>query len=142
MKTLLVATTPEARDISLKHLGGHYEVIICLNMQDAYGALIGPVDLIACGIHFGDGAMYDLLRYAKALPDTKTIPFLSVNGAEAALSPVIRQSVEIATRALGADAFVELAQWRLQLGDDRAYEKMRGVINGLMEDKVEKFNRA
>jgi hypothetical protein len=137
MKTLLVATTPEAQDSVVKNLDSHYEIIFCTTMQDAYAALIGPVDLIACSVHFGEGAMYDLLRYAKALPDTKAIPFVAVHGADTALSPVMRQSVEIATRALGAEAFVELAKWRSQLGEDKAYAKLMDVMNGLMEETAE-----
>src|SRR4051812_9967198 len=111
MKTLLVATTPEAQESILKNLGGRFEIIFCNNMQDAFAALIGPVDLIACSLHFGEGAVYDLLRYVKSLPDTKTIPFVVIYGADDPLLPAMRQSIEIATRALGADAFVELARW-------------------------------
>jgi hypothetical protein len=142
MKTLLVATTPEAQDAVLKNLGGHFEIIFCTSMQDAFAALIGPVDLIACSMHFGEGAVYDLLRYVKSLPDTKTIPFVAIYGSDAMLSALTRQSIEIATRALGAEAFVELSRWSARWGEVKAYEKLMGIMNNLMADAADKSNWA
>jgi hypothetical protein len=142
MKTLLVATTPEAQDSILKNLGGSFEIIFCTSMQDAFAALIGPVDLIACSIHFGEGAVYDLLRYVKSSPDTKTIPFVAIYGSDVTLSSPMRQSIEIATRALGADAFVELARWSARSGEVKAYEKLMGIMNDLMADAADKSNWA
>jgi CheY-like chemotaxis protein len=132
MKTLLVATRPEARDSIFKNLDGHYRILFYSTMSETMAALNQhQVDLIACGIHFGEGELYDLLRYAKALPRTKAIPFIAVYGSGTELSPAMRQSVEIATRALGADAFVELAQWKAELGDEKAHKKLRDVFDKL-----------
>jgi CheY-like chemotaxis protein len=133
MKTLLVATRPEARDSIFKNLDGHYRILFYSTMSETMSAMNQhQIDLIACGIHFGEGELYDLLRYAKALPRTKSIPFIAVYGSGTELSPAMRQSVEIATRALGADAFVELAQWKAELGDEKAHKKLREVLDKLV----------
>ncbi len=142
MKTLLVATTPEAQDTILKNLGGRFEIIFCTSMQDAFAALIGPVDLIACSMNFGEGAVYDLLRYVKSLPDTKKIPFVVIYDSDDPLLPAMRQSVEIATRALGAEAFAELARWSARVGNAKAYEKLMGILNDLMAGATDESNWA
>lgn len=131
MRKILVATRPENQDSIAAELGQEVELRFCTSLRDAHTLLDEGIHLIACGIHFGEGEMYDLLKFAKSRPETMQIPFLCVYGSGAQLSPAIRRSIGIATSALGADAFIDFTQWKLELGEEAAILKMRKLIRQL-----------
>jgi hypothetical protein len=62
------------------------------------------------------------------------VPFVIVDTGTVALAPFIRQSVDIAARALGAAAVLPLTQWREEFGDEAAFEKYRNSIRKLLAD--------
>jgi CheY-like chemotaxis protein len=103
-------------------------------LSAAEAALNKNFDLIVCGVHFNDGQFYDFLRLAKAHPHTRHIPFVVVLADKESKSHYISQSVETASKALGADKVIPLSQWRDELGDEAAFEKFRYTIRKLLFD--------
>src|SRR5437868_6976999 len=122
MKKILVAVGQESIQGVTNALKGHYDLVCCTSLEEARSALDKSIDLVLCGLHFDEGRMLDFLRYAKADPSTRPIPFICIKIAEGMLSQAIIQSIEIASRALGADRFVDLHEWIIKLGDTKAYE--------------------
>lgn len=107
----------------------HFNLVFVTSLQDALSALDNSIDLIMCNVQFGDSELYDFLRATKLHPRARHLPFLVITGQMDAFSPAILQSIEIATKASGADQFVDLARWRKELGDAKAFEKVAAVIH-------------
>lgn len=91
-----------------------------------------PLDLIAISVHFNNGQFYDFLRLAKAHPKAKTVPIIVVHAGNEGNYEYIAQSVEIASKALGAAAVVPMTQWRQSMGDEAAFRKYREVIESVL----------
>jgi alpha-beta hydrolase superfamily lysophospholipase len=108
-------------------------------MQQAISAMDQEVDLITCGLHFGDDQLYDLLRAAKKHPRAKTLPFLVVHATDDKLSPMVRESIDIATKALGADQFVMLEDWRKEFGDEKAFAMLLATFKRFLKDRVDLY---
>lgn len=85
-------------------------------------------------MHFGDGQVYDFLRLAKASPESKNVPFFIIDSGKDQLYPYVLQSVEIASKALGAAAVIPITRWRRELGDERAFEAYRQAIRRELQD--------
>lgn len=132
LKRLLVAAAPESILAVSRALESHFTLIGAGSVAEAQSRVVQGIDLILCGLHFDEGRMFDLLRYVKANPATKSIPFLCIKSGDGTLSPALLESVEIASKALGADGFVVLHDWKKDFGDDAAYEKLRHLINRLI----------
>jgi CheY-like chemotaxis protein len=133
-KTVLVATRPEllaaAHQIYLKP---EFNLVFCTTLNEAVESMDQEIDLIACGVHFGDGEVYDLLRRAKAHPKTRNVPFLVIDSGEVELFSYVEQSVEIASRALGATAVIPITRWRRELGDEGAFENYRQAMRRILQ---------
>jgi len=132
MKKLLIAIRPKDIPMISGALGSDFDVAICTSLTDAKSVLDDSIGLIACGVHFDDGKMFDLLRYAKATPETRSIPFYCVMGGGRVLSPAILKGIKSAAMALGAAGFVDLAGLRRRLGDDQARVMLRNTIRTLL----------
>jgi CheY-like chemotaxis protein len=131
--TVLVATRPELLPVAHQiYLQPEFKLLFCTTLPEAVYALEQQIDLIACGVHFGDGEVYDFLRLAKAHPNTKNIPFLVIDSGTAELYSYVQQSVEIASRALGAAAVIPITKWRRELGDQGAFETYRQAIRKVL----------
>lgn len=99
-----------------------------LTLAEAIAELDHPYDLIACSVHFNDGQFYDFLRMTKAHPVARDVPFLVHFTGMETRHHYISQSVEIASKALGAAEIIPIYQWRNELGNDAAFSKYREVI--------------
>jgi hypothetical protein len=75
--------------------------------------------------------MFDLLRYAKADPGTRRIPFLCIRVIEGGLDDTLYQSVDIATKALGAAGFIDLLRWETKFGAEEAHQRLRNLVDEL-----------
>lgn len=132
-KRVMVAATPESAPVAMRALQGHYEAHICTSLAMARGILAERVDAILCGIYFAESKMFDLLHLVKANEQNKSAPFLCVKANEGILSPVLLQSIEMASKTLGADSFVDLSEWRKTLGDEAAYARLQQMIDRLID---------
>lgn len=132
MKKILVAGKPQAKEILCTALEPEFELIFCHNLEQAKLLLDEPVDLIICTVLFDGSRMFELLRYVKANPPTKSIPFVGARTTKGALPLYEVETAMKAAKLLGAEEFVDLYAWIDQLGDEPAYEKFRATIRGLL----------
>lgn len=93
-----------------------YCLVTCLKMRSATSRITSGTSVIICGTQFDDGAMFDLLRYAKAIPHLRPIPFLCVRIAGGRLEEALFESVAMSSMALGAVGFIDLFRWRWRFG--------------------------
>jgi hypothetical protein len=135
-KRILLAERPGAIDTASHALGSDFDLVLSTSLDHARQLLETPFDLIACGSHFDDCRMFDLLRYCKALPNTKPIPFLCLRVTGGALDDTAYQGVDIASRAFGAIGFVDLFRWREMFGHDRAHEELRSLVEMITCDNA------
>lgn len=99
-------------------------LIPCTSLSVAESFLPQDIDLIVCGLQFDESRMFDLLRKVKAEPSTRNIPFLCVKAVSGALDRTISESIKIATQALGATGFCDLAEQKELLGEEAAIRQI------------------
>ncbi|MDQ9172019.1 hypothetical protein Q8A64_16510 [Oxalobacteraceae bacterium R-40] len=126
---VLSASIPDALPVLPQaYPAPEFEYTAVLTLPEAISSLEQPFDLIALSVHFNNGQFYDFLRLAKAHPIAKDTPVLvHFTGMENRLH-YISQSVEIASKAIGAAEVIPIYQWRNELGNEAAFEKYREVI--------------
>ncbi|MEG3190943.1 hypothetical protein [Lysobacter sp. D1-1-M9] len=100
-------------------LGAHVELVLAHTISEATALLTPELDAIVCGIHFDESRMFDLLRLAKAHPAIRRIPFVCYRDLDTDLGATVVEGLDIATKALGAAAFV----------DTYSLKRMNGVAN-------------
>lgn len=127
-KHILIATAPTSTPLLASILERKYEFTFSESVEHARSYMGSGLALIACDTHFDDCRMFDLLRISKANPDTRPIPFLCLRVVEGALDKTLYQSVDIASSALGAAAFIDLFELKQKLGDEQAHLKLNKLI--------------
>src|SRR5207253_2466106 len=71
-------------------------------------------DLIVCTVLFDESRMLDLLRFAKSRTQSESTPFVCVRVRTSVIAaPIAVEAVGIASRALGAAAFVDVPAYRV-----------------------------
>ncbi|HVL75387.1 MAG TPA: hypothetical protein VM406_05175 [Noviherbaspirillum sp.] len=133
-RRVLVAADPRAAERIIPALGPDLAVNIAHSLHAAKAQLDHRPDLIVCALYFDDSRMFDLLRHLKADEATRGIPFIAVKTTEGALSTTLRQGIEIACAALGAEKFVDYVEWEQQFGAATAREKMRSLARRLRDE--------
>jgi CheY-like chemotaxis protein len=127
---VLTATVPEAIPVlDDAYPAPEFEYIVALTFTEAVDQLEQQYDLIACSVHFNDGQFYDFLRIAKSHPIARDIPILVHFTGLESKHHYISQSVEIASKALGAAEVIPIYQWRSELGNEDAFKKYRKIIH-------------
>lgn len=127
---VLTAAVPEVVPVlSQAYPAPEFEYTVVLTLAEAIAQLERPYDLIACSVHFNAGQFYDFLRMAKAHPVARDIPFLVHFTGMESKRHYVSQSVEIASKALGAAEVIPMYQWRHELGNEAAFRKYREVIH-------------
>jgi CheY-like chemotaxis protein len=105
-KSILVADHSDARLSAL--LSGH-ELTFVNTLDEAKRTLNGRnFDLIVIGVHFDESRMFDLLRYVRWQERHRATPVVCVLTAEFARHAVTAEGLEIAVKALGGTAYVDL----------------------------------
>ena len=129
---ILVADTPEAIEIFRESLASPFELVPAHGFSQARDALDPPPALVVCGCHFDEGRMYDLLRLLKATPGLARVPFMAVRCVEGELEDALYESVKIAVRALGGNAFVDLLRWQSRWGEAEASHRLTNLVQTLV----------
>lgn len=132
---ILVAIRPEHRELILSMLKNS-NLIFVSSIDEAYATLSPEFDLIICGLHFENGRMYDFLKFSKSYQPTKDIPFLCIQLTGGILPYGAFKSMVTAFDVLGGDLFVQLAKWRIELGDEEAFIKLLDVIKVLAGKRI------
>ncbi|GIZ52760.1 hypothetical protein [Noviherbaspirillum aridicola] len=126
---VLSATVPEALPVlGEAYPAPEFDYTAVLTLSEAVAMLDRPFDLIACSVHFNDGQFYDFLRMTKAHPVARDTPFLVHFTGMESKRHYVSQSVEIASRALGASDIIPIYQWRSELGNEAAFRKYQDVV--------------
>ncbi len=122
MAKILVAAPPELRAIVERILVAH-ELTRAETMPQAEQLLRERTfDLIICTVIFDESKMFDFLRHAKSSPEWQRIPFVCARLRSHILrSPAALQAAAISCRALGAEAFLDIADYQVdperEMGD-------------------------
>jgi CheY-like chemotaxis protein len=125
---VLIAEVPRVIPVVEDAWGGYFDLTYCLTMQEAICLLQERFDVIVCGTHFADSHMFDLLRHAKATPQSRDTPFLCIRALDGELDATAFQSISMAVKALAAAGFVDLNRWRREYGFDEARVKLRQLV--------------
>ena len=128
MAKILIAASPEPRAILERMLADH-ELSCAQTMAQAEQFLRGQrFDLIVCTIVFDESRMFDLLRLAKSSLQWQRIPFACARVRGHILrSPTALQAAAFTCRALGGEAFLDIADYRVE-----PEREMRDAIERLL----------
>ena len=129
-KKILVADEPDLDGRVGAILKAH-ELTFVRTLGEAMRALErADYDLMIIGVHFDESRMFDLLRQIRADERYQATPVVCV-ASQRFDRPISVEGLEIATRALAADAFIDFARY----GDyDAGNAAIRGVVERLLGD--------
>jgi len=132
MYKILAAIRPEDTQLMRKVMGMEFEVAVCTTLAEAQAALAPDIAMIACGVHFDDGRMFDLLKYVKDDARFCDIPFWGLLHDNGVLSVEITRGIRTAMKTLGAKGLFNLSQLSVNgaHGPDReaVYRELRKAV--------------
>jgi hypothetical protein len=128
---IVVADTPDSVQAFRAALTTPLPLVCVGTFEEARRALEPTPALVICGCHFDEGRMYDLLRLMKASPGLQRVPFMAVRCLEGELDDALYESVKIAVRALGGNAFVDLLRWQGRWGVPEASHRLTQLVHTL-----------
>jgi hypothetical protein len=128
---IVVADTPDSVQAFRAALTTPLPLVCATTFDAAREALAPAPALVVCGCHFDEGRMYDLLRHMKASPGLQGVPFMAVRCLEGELDGALYESVKIAVRALGGNAFVDLLRWQGRWGVPDASHRLTQLVQSL-----------
>jgi len=129
---ILVADSPDAYQAFRAALTSSFALVHAASFEEAKQALDPAPTLVVCGCHFDEGRMYDLLRHLKATRGLDRIPFMAVRCVPGELlDDALYESVKIAVRALGGNAFVDLLRWQRRWGTAEASHRLTHLVQTL-----------
>lgn len=130
---ILVADQPDSFEVFRRALTSAFDLTHAANFNAAKAALTAPPALVVCGCHFDEGRMYDLLRFLKAAPGLDHVPFIATRCVPGELlDDALYESVKIAVRALGGNAFVDLLRWQQRWGAPEASHRLTDLVQKLV----------
>lgn len=130
-RRILVADVPVGISAMRRILAPHATVLGASLLDEAIAAIGLGVDLIACGMHFDESRMFDLLRRARAHAAAADVPFVCLCELDGRLGRSLLEGLEIACDALGA-RFVDLHDLRTRYGNDAADDQFRRLVLSLL----------
>ena len=104
-KKLLIAIRQEDLALTKNIIGDEFDILVCHTFKDACSALDGTVGLVACGVHFDGGKVFDFLRHVRENPGTADLPFFILLGAGSRYSPAIVTGIKAAAKLLKVTGF-------------------------------------
>jgi hypothetical protein len=136
MIKVLVAIRPEDAGVMHRVFGDEFEIIPCLTLAEARAALSADLAMIACGVHFDDGRMFDLLKLVKADPQLGAIPFWGILRDEGLLSSTITRGIRTAMKSMGANGLFNLSQLSPGCDEDTVYRELRSAIRQSLANRT------
>jgi CheY-like chemotaxis protein len=97
--------------------------------EAALAALRHRFDLILIDMHFDDSRMFDLLRYLRSEHPLNGTPVICMRMHRFEWASITAEGLEIAVKALGGQAFIDLARFGT---DAEANRQIREVIEGFL----------
>ena len=90
------------------------ELIFVRTIQEAIPLLRDDLHLIISAVHLEyDGSVFDFLKLAKGSPATSRIPFVFYCSLSSLFARSVRDGLQIAARALGADKYITMETFAL-----------------------------
>jgi CheY-like chemotaxis protein len=132
MAKILIAAAPKPLDIMARCLAGHE--ISCVETIAKAEHLLSrqQFDLIVCTVVFDDSRILEFLRLVKAHPEWQKTPFVCARVRSDVLpSKLAIEAVKYTTKALGAVAFIDVADYRIN-----PEREMRNAIEQLLDSKL------
>lgn len=112
MARILIAASPQPRAIAERMLAGHDLTSAATVGQVTRYLGAQTFDMILCTIVFDDSRMFDLLRLVKSKPEWARTPFVCARIRTHVLDdPVAWEAIDLACQALGAAAFLNVADY-------------------------------
>ena len=113
-KTILLADHSDAR---LSAILADYDLAFVHTIDEAKAVLaVRTFDLITISVHFDESRMFDLLRYVRWQERHRATPVVCVQTADFTRHAIAAEGVEIAVKALGGTAYLDLKS----IGNDEA----------------------
>ncbi|MBX9669929.1 MAG: hypothetical protein K2X93_20065 [Candidatus Obscuribacterales bacterium] len=110
-------------DCDLAHVG---------TVDEALDRLNSEVDLIVSAVHLEhDGSVFDFLKLAKENPETSHIPFVFYCSQSSRFARSVRDGLQIAARAIGADKYVTMETFN--------YMELRDELLETIADKMPRY---
>jgi hypothetical protein len=131
MKKVLVALRPSEVSMVAEVLGEEFALVVCHSMEDAVARMDESIGLIACGVHFDSGRMFDFLRHVKDHPRYNKVPFFILLGVGRYSQPIMH-GIRSAAKLMGAAGFTDLSGLREKVGGEQAHEQLRRVIRQVL----------
>ena len=108
MARVLVADVAEMDDRIRHCLPGH-ELVFVRTMREAMTALRHDgFSLVVIGVLFDESRMFELLSHVRSLPAYREAAVVCVQGSEMMMPEAVMRTVDMAVKALGGTAFVDL----------------------------------
>jgi len=108
MARVLVADVPEM-DERIRHCLPGHELLFVRTMREAVVTLRhDSFSLVVIGVHFDESRMFELLTHVRSLSAYDAVPVVCVQGLAFIVPEPVRKTVDMAVKALGGTAFVDL----------------------------------
>jgi hypothetical protein len=132
-KKLLLAVRPsDLLTVSLA-LGDGFDTVITHRFEEAKARLNADIGLIACGVHFDDGMMFELLSAARSHSITQSTPFYVLFKEDRDYSHSMIDGIRSASKLLGATDFIDLLKMEQELGVEGARKAIRRRIREILK---------
>lgn len=136
MLKVLVAIRPDDAEVMRRVLGDEFDIIACVSLAEAQAALTPDMAMIACGVHFDDGRMFDLLKFVKSDAALSGIPFWGVLRDDGMLSTAITRGIRTAMKTLGANGLFNLSQIEQHDTEEASYRAVRIALQQSLAPKT------
>ncbi|OAI50498.1 hypothetical protein AYO46_10045 [Betaproteobacteria bacterium SCGC AG-212-J23] len=84
-------------------------------MHEALSALRHDgFSMVVIGVHFDESRMFDLLSHVHSLPAYREVPVICVQALDLEMPESVMRTVDMAVKALGGTAFVDLRDEALE----------------------------
>jgi len=113
-------------------LGDGFDVVVSHRLEEAKTVLTAEIGLIACGVHFDGGMLFELLNAARSNPATRDTPFFVLLKEKKGYSQPIIDGIRSASKLLGATDFIDLLEMARELGEEGAKEVLRTGIREIL----------
>jgi hypothetical protein len=112
---VLVADVEEMDDRIRECLPEHDLVFVRTMVEAVRELRRDGYQVVVIGLHFDESRMFELLQYVRSLPKYDDTPVLCVQGMELTLPDAIRKNIDVAVKALGGKAFLDLREHSLMM---------------------------
>jgi CheY-like chemotaxis protein len=115
---VLVAASAEM-DEKIRECLPQHSLTFVRSMLDAMSALRHDgFQLVVIDLEFDESRMLELLQYVRLLPKYQEVPVICVHGDHHSLSEAVLRNIDVAVKALGGLAFLDLADGAFQYKHD------------------------